>query len=451
MPTGADDHDWSYRLDDARLQTDHYQKPPDNKRSSQLKIRTLDDIDVRGKTVLLRVDINSPIDRPTGRIADDNRLNMSLPTITDLSDAGAKVVIIAHQGDTLDYHNLVSLCEHAEVLTQKLGRPVAFIDDAAGPAARTRITELSEGEILLLENIRIYTEESTSFESFVKLTPAEMTKTYLVKNLAPLVDFYVNDAFAAAHRDAPSLVAFQELLPTAGGRLLVDEVTTLSEVAENPERPCVFLLGGLKISDAFSMMEKVLADGTADAVLTSGITGNVMLMSLGYELGGPSSAFITERGLDSYIPKAQEWLGQYGDRIQIPVDLAYTVDDVRHEVSVDELPVDELLIDIGTKTAHTYAQAIAEAATIFVNGPAGMYETPAGELGTRTLWEAVAAAEGNSAIGGGDTVASARRFVDVDDIGFVSTGGGALVRFLSGQSLPMLEAMARAAERDSDS
>ena len=413
-----------------------------------MTIPTLDDLDVQGRVVLLRVDINSPIDRATGKINDDNRLNMSLPTIADLADAGARVVIIAHQGDTLDYHNLVSMDEHAEILSEKLGREVDFIDDVAGPAARAAIQALGNGEILLLDNIRFLTEEVSTFESAVKLTPAEMTNTYLVRNLAPLVDIYVNDAFAAAHRNAPSMVAFQELLPTAGGRLLVDEVTALSGLASDPKRPCVFLLGGLKISDAFSMMEKVLADGTADRILTTGITANVMLIARGVDLGEPTAAFIDDRSLDAFIPRAAELLEGYGDRIEVPTDLAYDEGGERREVAVADLPTDHLLIDVGSETVATYEAVIADAATLFVNGPAGVYESAAGEYGTRSLWEAVAASNGYSVIGGGDTVASARRFVDPGDIGFISTGGGALIRFLSGQPLPLIEAMEKAAERD---
>ncbi len=410
-----------------------------------MNIATLDDLDVQGQVVLLRVDINSPIDRATGKINDDNRLNMSLPTIADLADAGARVVIIAHQGDTLDYHNLVSLREHADRLSEKLDREVGFIDDVAGPAAREAIAALADGEILLLENIRILTEEVSTFEGAVKLTPAEMTNTYLVRNLAPLVDIYVNDAFAAAHRNAPSMVAFQELLPTAGGRLLIDEVTALSGLAESPPRPCVFLLGGLKISDAFSMMEKVLADGTADTILTTGITANVMLLAGGADLGAPTEAFINDRSLEVFIPRAEELLAAYGDRIEVPTDFAYDDDGERREIDAGSLPVDELLVDVGSKTVARYVNAIGGAATIFVNGPAGVYESAAGEFGTRSLWEAVAAADGKSVIGGGDTVASARRFVDPEDISFISTGGGALIRFLSGQSLPLLDAMEKAA------
>jgi len=404
---------------------------------------------MEGRTVLLRPDINSPIDRETGRIADENRLDKSLPTIAYLADAGAKVVIIAHQGDTLDYHNLVSLAEHAEKLTSKLGREVKFIDDVAGPAARTAIGDLNNGEILLLENIRILTEEVSTFENAVKQTPDEMTRTYLVRHLAPLVDLYVNDAFAAAHRNAPSLVGFQEILPSAGGLLLMDEVNTLSSVAEDPARPCLFVLGGLKISDAFAMMGKVLQDGTADNIITSGVTANVMLWAKGVDLGEASKKFITDRSLDKFIPLASEWLAAYGDRIHVPTDVAVADDDGnRVEIEAADLPTDSLIIDIGSRTVAHYGGLIARAATIFVNGPAGVYESSAGEYGTRHLWEAVASASGKSVIGGGDTVASARRFVNLDDIDFVSTGGGALVRFLSGQSLPMLEAMERAAKRD---
>jgi phosphoglycerate kinase len=274
-----------------------------------------------------------------------------------------------------------------------------------------------------------------------------MTNTYLVRNLARLVDVYVNDAFAAAHRNAPSMVAFQELLPTAGGRLLIDEVTALSGLASDPKRPCVFLLGGLKISDAFSMMEKVLADGTADRILTTGITANVMLIARGVDLGTPTTAFINDRSLDAFIPRAAGLLEAYGGHIEVPTDLAFDEDGERREVAVADLPTDHLLIDVGSETVAAYEAVIASAATLFVNGPAGVYESAAGEYGTRSLWEAVAASDGYSVIGGGDTVASARRFVDPDDIGFISTGGGALIRFLSGQPLPLIDAMERAALR----
>jgi len=405
-----------------------------------LDIASIDEFDVRGQRVLLRVDINSPLDPETKQIVNENRLDKSLPTIRDLADAGARLVVIAHQGDALDYHNLVSLREHAAKLSDKLGRPVAFIDDAAGPAARTRITELRDGEILLLENIRIYSEEMTSFEESVKLSPAEMAKTYLVRHLAPLFDLYVNDAFAAAHRTAPSLVAFQELLPSAGGRLLIREAEMLESISGSPERPCVFVLGGLKISDAFAMLHQVLSEEAADLILTSGVTGEIMLLALGYQLGAESEAFIHERGLDSFVPLAREYLAKFPDQILVPSDVATGG---RRELSIKDLPIDELIIDIGEETIARYEQVIGEAATVFVNGPAGVYEQPDGATGTRRLWEAVANASATTVIGGGDTVASASAFINLDDISYVSTGGGALIRYLSGQKLPLLQAMRR--------
>ncbi len=420
-----------------------------------MRIASIGDLDVRGAHVLLRVDINSPIDPATGHIADDTRITKSLPTIRDLADAGARLVLIAHQGDTLDYHNLVPLTEHATMLSAKLRRPVGFIDDVAGPAARAAIGALGDGEILLLDNLRYLTEEVSTFEAAVKLSPEQMGGTYLVRNLAPLFDYYVNDAFAAAHRNAPSMVAFQELLPSAGGRLLVDEIAALSGLAERPDRPCVFVLGGLKISDAFSMLDKVLADGTADTVLTSGITGQVMLMARGTALGQPTEQFIRDRSLDAFIPQASLYLREHGTRIQVPVDVAMVEAGVRRELDVRDLPADSMIIDIGGRTIEAYREVISRAATIFVNGPAGVYEDPHGAAGTKALWEAVAASSGHSVIGGGDTVASARRFIDTSDIDFVSTGGGALIRYLSGQPLPLLDAMERAhparrAGRDED-
>lgn len=412
-----------------------------------MKIASLDDINVRGRTVLLRVDINSPLDPITKRIIDDNRLDKSLPTIADLAEVGAKVVVIAHQGDTLDYNNLISLREHARKLSSKLNRPVGFIDDVAGPAARAAIEELGDGDILVLENLRYLTEEVSTFEDSVKLTPLNMADTYLVRNLAPLADVYVNDAFAAAHRNSPSMVAFQELLPSVGGRLLIEETRALTGIAVDPVRPCIFLLGGLKISDAFAMMSNVLADGTADRILTSGLTANIMLAARGTDLGPPSISFIVERSLDAFIPQAVELLSSYGNRIEVPIDLAIKDGAMRIEIAASDLPVNHLIVDIGSRTVSHYESLIADAATIFVNGPAGVYESSISEYGTRALWNAVAGSQATSVIGGGDTVASARRFIDLSKIGFVSTGGGALIRYLSGQNLPLLDAMERAAER----
>ena len=405
-----------------------------------MAIASIDDLEVAGKRILLRVDINSPIDPGTGRIADENRIDQSLPTITYLSDHGARLVIMAHQGDTLDYHNLVGLAQHAELLATKLKRPVGFVDDVAGPAARDRIKALGDGEILLLDNLRYLTEEVSTFERDVKLTPEAMAQTYLVRNLAPLFDAYVNDAYAAAHRASPSMTAFQRLMPSAAGRLLFAELSAVGRLIKDPARPAVFVLGGLKVSDGFAVMGRVLGDGLADLILTTGVVGEIMLMAVGVDLGAPTTNFIGDRDLTRYVAVSRDLLAQYRDRIALPSDVAGLVDGQRREVSIAGLPVDWMLLDIGSETIAAYEKEIAAAGTVFVNGPAGAYEKAGVDLGTRRLWEAVANTKATTLVGGGDTVASAHRFVDTTKIDHVSTGGGALIRHVAGNKLPLLEA-----------
>ncbi len=407
---------------------------------------TLDDFDFRGKTVILRVDINSPIDQQTGRLADDNRIRKSVPTIRELSDTGARTVILAHQGDTEDYKSLVSLLPHAERLAELLERPVDFIDDIAGPSAIERIQALQNGELLLLNNVRYLTEEVSTFTKFVKLMPEQMAQTRLVRNLAPLADVFVCEAIAAAHRSAPSLIGFAEVLPAAGGRLFVDELSALTRIKESPVQPCVFVLGGSRIADAFSMMEQVLCEGTAHRVLTSGLTGEVMLLAQGVKLGETTERLIHDKGLWPFIDKARALLDAYGERILFPSDFAID-DGGRVEIGLDDLPADDLLVDIGEQTIACYIEVLQGAATIFVNGPAGVYEQQVSAIGTEKLWTAIADAPGYSVIGGGDSVAAAGRFGIRERMGYVCTSGGGMVRFLSGQKLPVVEALRRAAQR----
>lgn len=409
-------------------------------------ILTLDDLEPRGKTVILRLDINSPIDATTGGLADDNRIRKSVPTIRELADAGARVAMLAHQGDTEDYQNLVSLAPHAERLAGLLGRPVGFVDDTAGPAATEAVKALKSGELLLLQNVRYLTEEVSTFVNFVKLTPQQMAQTRLVRNLAPLADLYVCEAFAAAHRSAPSLIGFAEVLPAAGGRLFVEEFGALHRVKESPVHPCVYVLGGARIADAFSMMRAILDEGTADAVLTSGLTGEVMLLAKGYRLGAPTERLIDDKGLTPFVDQARKLLSQYAGKIMYPTDFAIDAGG-RKEIKLDDLPVDQLLVDVGQETIARYIQVIGQAATIFVNGPAGVYERPASALGTERIWTAIADAAGYSLIGGGDSVAAAGRFGVRDRMDYVCTSGGGMVRFLSGQALPVVDALRRAASR----
>jgi phosphoglycerate kinase len=257
------------------------------------------------------------------------------------------------------------------------------------------------------------------------------------------------------------MVAFQELLPSAGGVQLMEEYTALKSVMDNPWRPCVFVLGGAKISDAFSMMRKVLEDGAADLILTAGVTGLVMHIAKGRNLGVATAKFLKDKSLDEFIPEARDLLAKWGDKYVLPVDLAYEKDGRRAEVDVSAIGAGSagsssgasafdgvLFPDVGAKTIALFGEKIAAAGSVFVNGPAGMYEDPRWEKGTKEIWSAIAGAKGYTVVGGGDTISAATKFTDLSKYGYVCTGGGAMVRFLAGKKLPLIEAMERAFDRD---
>jgi len=410
-------------------------------------INTLDDFDVAGKTVLCRVDINSPLDPASGDLADTTRLRGCAPTVRELAERGAKVVLLAHQGGDLEYHNFASTERHAAVLCELVGRPVTFIDDVCGPAARAAITHLADGEVLLLDNVRFVSEEMTLFETKLKLSAADQAKTLVVRKLAPLADLYVCDAFAAVHRSQPSLVGFEQVLPSAMGRLFEREYTALSHLREDPARPCVFVLGGAKIQEAFPMMSAALRDDVVDTVLACGLVAQVMLLAAGHDLGGPSTAYVRDAHLDAFVEESQSILTRYGDKVMLPSDLAYVAGDGRREVAVADLPVDELLLDLGHDTVNRYQQRLSGAGTVFVNGPAGVFEKSESEYATRSLWEAMATCDGYTALGGGDSIAAMNRYGLGESFDYVCTAGGGMVKFLSGDVLPVVEALKSAAER----
>ena len=406
----------------------------------EVKIKSIIGVDVKGKTVLFRPDINSPV--KNGVIVNDNRLNATVPTLKYLVDGGAKVAIIAHQGDTLDYQNLMSMQAHAERLTEISGIKVDYIDDVCGDAALDKIKSLEEGEVVLLGNLRYLTEEVSTFEKDVKLTAEQMASTYLVRRLAPLCDVYVNDAFSAAHRNAPSMVAFERLMPSYAGPLFFKEYEALNKVMTSANKPLVFVLGGAKISDAFGMMGKVLKDGVANKIITAGVTGVVMRLAQGYKIGANYEKWLADRDLLAFVAPAKELLANYGDKFVLPVDFAYEKDGVRVELDLEDLPNDQaMLLDIGAKSVGIFEDELMKAGTIFVNGPAGVYENPIFAYGTDKIWNAIANSPAYSVIGGGDTVTAAAKFIDLKSINYVCTAGGAMVRFLSGKRLPLIEAM----------
>jgi phosphoglycerate kinase len=410
-------------------------------------IHTLEDFAWGGKTVLCRVDVNAPLDPETGALRDVTRLKGCAPTVKELADKGAKVVLLAHQGGDLEYHNYATTEAHAPVMSELIGHPVAFIDDVCGPAARAAIGRLADGEVLLLDNVRFCGEELTLFETKLKLTPEAQAKTLVVRKLAPLADAFVCDAFAAAHRSQPTLVGFEELLPSAMGRLFEKEYANLARLREEPARPCVFLLGGTKIQEAFPMMAAALADGVVDSVLTAGLVANVMLAARGVDIGGPSMDVIRASQLEGFIEESRSLLAAHGEKIVLPQDLAYVDHGARVELQIVDLPVDEPLVDLGHRAVADYAARIATAGTVFANGPAGVFEQPETEYATRALWEAMAQSAAFSALGGGDSVAAMNRFGLAEQFDYVCTAGGAMVQFLSGKPMPVIEALKGAAAR----
>ena len=404
-------------------------------------IHTLDEFDVAGKTVLCRVDMNQPVDRQTDTLKSTARIEACVPTLRELSDKGAKLVVLAHQGSDIEYKNFYCTRPHAKVLAQLLDRPVRWIDDVCGPTARQMIRELKDGEILLLDNVRYVSEEQTLFETRLHLTHEQQAKTLLVEKLAPLADLYVCDAFAAAHRDQPSLCGFEQVLPSTMGRLFEKEYCVISELMASPAKPCVFVLGGSKISDAFLMMETVLSGGAADTVLTGGLVGNILLAAKGEAIGQGSLDFIYKSNYGEFIEKAKTIYARYADKIVLPADLGYVENGVRRECRIGAVPTEICAVDIGSETARQYESIILAAKTVFVNGPMGIFEQPETELGTKTVFEALGNTAGYTVVGGGDSVTAAAKYQVKDKLGYVCTGGGALIRFLTGEELPVVKAL----------
>lgn len=392
---------------------------------------TLDQVEVRGKTVLLRVDVNSPLDPKTGEILDDSRMRECAPTVKELAEKEARVVVLAHQGRPGD-EDFSRLEKHARRMEEILGRPVKYVPDLLGPSAKEAIRALKPGEILLLENVRFLAEESLTG------SPEQLAKTFLVRELSQLADLYVNDAFGAAHRAQPSLVGFGPVLPTYAGRLMERELKGLGKARE-PERPCLYILGGGKSKDSMGMIENVLSKGIADLVLTGGLVAQLFLAASGVELGETNVRILREKGFEKEKEKARKLLSEYGSKIKLPVDLAVEREGRREEVEVSRFPVDLPVKDIGSKTIREYSELIKRARTVVANGPLGVFEQEGFEKGTVEVLRAMADSGAYTVVGGGHIVAAAEKAGVLPRLGHVSTGGGACISFLAGEPMPVVE------------
>ncbi|MBP3791445.1 MAG: phosphoglycerate kinase [Methanobrevibacter sp.] len=397
------------------------------------EFNTIDDFDVEDKTVLVRIDINSPVDPGSGIILDDTRLKLHAQTVKELSNKGAKVVLLAHQSRP-GKKDFTSLSQHADALSEILNLRVKYIDSLFSNSAKEAIKALKPHEILLLENARFFSEETLS------RTPLEQSKTHLVTQLTPLIDYYVNDAFAAAHRSQASLVGFTVNTPSAAGRVMEKELTVIQDALDNVEHPCVFLLGGMKPDDSIDVMENVLSNGTADSILTTGIVGNIVLWASGADIGEVNREFIASRGYEDMVAKSKELIDRFGDKVKYPIDVACDINGERVDYDYTEIP-NESIFDIGVKTINYYAKEIRDAKAIFANGPAGVFEDPKFAMGTEDLINAIANSNGFSLIGGGHIAAATAGLGLEDHMSHLSSGGGACISMLAGKKLAAVEAL----------
>jgi len=397
-----------------------------------LELPTIKNYDLRNKKVLLRLDINSPLDPRSGEILDTFRIRSHIPTLEALSDS--KVVVLAHQSRP-GLEDFTTLEKHADKLAEFLDKEVKYIDDIFGSAAREEIANLENGEVLVLENVRFCSEEVS--ENVIRKPPEEQAKTIFVRKLSPCVDFYVNDAFAVSHRSQPSVVAFPKVLPSAAGLLLDKEVKTLREVLKCKDSPRVFLFGGAKAKDTLKVIENLLKNELAEYILTSGIVGNLFLKVRGYSLGKENERALKEEEIE--VAKKLD-----NEKIITPLDIAYSKEGKRKEIKVENLKNSNIkikILDIGRETIAYYSSIIRQAKLVVANGPCGVFEMEEFALGTKEIIKQIANSKAISILGGGHLSAIARSMRMADKITYISTGGKACLRFLAGEKLVGLEVL----------
>lgn len=401
---------------------------------------TLDDFNFKDKTVLLRVDINCPLSKEDLSIVNDVRIRAVTPTVRELIGKRAKLVIIAHQSRKGKW-DCTGLEQHAKRLSKNLNIPVKYVDDVIGDKAKQAIMDLKPGEILMLGNVRTMDSETA------KLDMVGHSEGEIVKALAPLIDYYVCDAFGAAHRSQCSLVGFPLKVPSASGRLMAKELYALRSIFDNPRRPSVFILGGAKFGDVPHMIDVVMEHGMVDTVIIVGLAGNAFLYARGVDIGEASSAILKDELTPENIEIAKQVMTKYGQHILLPVDVAVERDGKRVSVNIGDMPTKEPALDIGDLSIDKFQKVIESSKTSFMSGPAGMFEKPGFEMGTKGLMEAMVNSKGLSVIGGGHTASAAEKFDYADRMSYLSTGGGALETFLLREPLPVIEALKESKKR----
>jgi len=404
------------------------------KGESTKDFNTLEDFNFKDKTVLLRVDINCPLDKKSLKILNDARIRSIVPTVRELMGKMAKVVILAHQSRKGAW-DFIDLEQHAAMLSKSLNAPVKYVNDVIGDKAKEAISQMRPGDVILLGNVR---------ELDCETAKADMlghAKAELVVELAPLIDYYVCDAFGASHRSQCSLVGFPAKLPSASGRLMAREIYALRTILGKPRSPSVYILGGAKFGDVPYMIDRVLTKGIADTVIVVGLAGNAFLLARGVDIGEASSKVLADELTEENFQAAREVLAKHGQKIILPVDVAVERNGKRVCVNTGDMPTVEPALDIGDQSIDKFRKVILSSKTSFMSGPAGMFEKPGFEVGTKQLMMAMVESKGLSVLGGGHTSGAAERFELADRVSYVSTGGGALETLLLQEPLPVIEAL----------
>lgn len=386
--------------------------------------KTIEDVNVRGKRVLVRVDFNVPRNKETGEITDDARMRAALPTLQYLIDNGAKVIVMSHlgrpKGKVVEELRLTEVGKH---LAELLGKPVKKLDDCIGPDVEAAVANMKDGDVVLLENVRFYPQE-------------EKNDVHFAKELAKLGDIYVNDAFGTAHRAHGSTAGVGVFLPSVTGYLMKKELNALGNALMRPVKPFVAIIGGAKISDKIGVVSYLI--GKADTIIIGGGMANTFLAAQGYDM----KASLVEPESIGVAKETLEQAKNAGTDLLLPVDVtiaaAFDAPETAKAADIDAIDDGWMALDIGPKTIENYVAKIKDAKTIIWNGPMGVFEQDAFAVGTNALAKAVAESEAYSVVGGGDSVAAVKKSGMADKINHISTGGGASLEFMEGRVLPGL-------------
>lgn len=387
-------------------------------------MRKISEAKVKGKRILVRVDLNCPVEK--GVITPSARIFAHAITVKELSDRGARVVVLAHQGRK-GKEDFINLEQHAKYLHKAVGKDVHFVDDIIGEEAKKAIKRMKDGEILLLDNVRELVCEM-----------AEDGYGKIVHELSPLVDYFVLDALSVAHRAHSSVIGFAKTIPCFAGDVLASEAEAVEKVKNS--RDVTFIFGGSKVTDSFAIMKQWLDNGRAREILVGGALAVLLLHAKGKNIAG-SKEYLEKSGLSDYVESAKEMLDRYDGKIKLPLDVGLCIEMKRIEKEVDAIHGGQIW-DIGEKTIKRYTEVINNSHAIVMNGPMGVYEVSDFSKGTKEILQAIARCDAFSLLGGGHTIAALERFnIDKKYFGYVSLSGKALIEYLCGKELPGIKVL----------